>query len=298
MDASTQYLYKSCMQQSPYITNVQNYNLFGEGKELPDVVHCESIATRSVLHNWEFSPHRHTRLHQVILIQKGRGRAELEGQIHDLSASLVVNVPIGCVHAFSFRRGTQGWVITLGEEILDESLKESEGVRQILSQAGIFQSTNDIQQLIRGMSHEHANLEFARAQILRAMSGLLMGHIARVIVGSRKALTTSLETSLQRRFEALIDTHYLDHWCVAEYADILAVTPGHLSRVMRQSSGLSASRIIEFRVVREARRYLAYTNLTISEIAYALGFIDPAYFSRVFSRSTGKSPRKFRSNLE
>jgi AraC family transcriptional activator of pobA len=55
------------------------------------------------------------------------------------------------------------------------------------------------------------------------------------------------------------------------------------------------SRLIDARVMREARRNLAYTNLSVSTIAYTLGFTDPAYFSRVFTRALGLSPRAFRA---
>ena len=51
------------------------------------------------------------------------------------------------------------------------------------------------------------------------------------------------------------------------------------------------------RVIREARRNLVYTNLPVSTIAYALGFGDPAYFSRLFSGATGLSPRSFRDKV-
>ena len=82
---------------------------------------------------------------------------------------------------------------------------------------------------------------------------------------------------------------------MSDYARNLAVTPTHLSRVTRAATGLSASRLIEERIIREARRNLVYTNLPISTIAYELGYDDPAYFSRVFSRATGMSPRAFRT---
>jgi AraC family transcriptional activator of pobA len=49
--------------------------------------------------------------------------------------------------------------------------------------------------------------------------------------------------------------------------------------------------------MREARRYLAYTHLTITTIADALGYGDPAYFTRVFTRDAGVSPREFRARL-
>jgi len=47
----------------------------------------------------------------------------------------------------------------------------------------------------------------------------------------------------------------------------------------------------------EARRNLAYTNLPVSTMAYALGFDDPACFSRVYAAATGLSPRAFREPL-
>ncbi len=105
------------------------------------------------------------------------------------------------------------------------------------------------------------------------------------------------EAPLQRRFEALVEARYLEHRRVSDYAKELAVSTTHLSRVSRNATGYSALRIIEERMIREARRQLTYTNLTITEIAYALGYIDPAYFSRVFSRATGMSPREFRSPM-
>jgi len=51
-------------------------------------------------------------------------------------------------------------------------------------------------------------------------------------------------------------------------------------------------------VIREARRNLVYTNLPVSTIAYALGFNDPAYFSRLFSGATGLSPKSFRDKIQ
>ena len=61
---------------------------------------------------------------------------------------------------------------------------------------------------------------------------------------------------------------------------------------------LLLSRLIDARLMREARRHLAYTGMRVSSIAYALGFSDLAYFSRVFRRVVGISPRAFRARLE
>jgi AraC family transcriptional activator of pobA len=91
------------MTETPVNRTVRTYNLFGEAGDLPDVVHCETIAARSVLHGWEFAPHRHARLHQILLIESGGGQATLEGRIHALRPMRVVNVPIGHVHGYTFK---------------------------------------------------------------------------------------------------------------------------------------------------------------------------------------------------
>jgi AraC family transcriptional activator of pobA len=95
----------------------------------------------------------------------------------------------------------------------------------------------------------------------------------------------------------LLDVHFLEHWPVARYAEALKVTPTHLSRLMRETYGCPASQMIRDRMVREARRHLVYSNLSISQIAYALRFEDPAYFTRTFTQATGLSPRDFRSRI-
>jgi AraC family transcriptional activator of pobA len=88
---------------------------------------------------------------------------------------------------------------------------------------------------------------------------------------------------LFERFELLLEQHYREHWNVSRYAATLSITPTHLSRITRSVTGHGASQLIIDRVVREGRRNLVYTNLPISTIAYALGFRDPTYFSRLFS---------------
>ena len=97
------------------------------------------------------------------------------------------------------------------------------------------------------------------------------------------------KSDLFQRFEALLEQHFLQHWTVSDYAAALSITSTHLSRLTRSATGHSASHVILDRVVREARRNLVYTNLPISTIAYALGFSDPAYFSRLFSGEIGRA---------
>ncbi|MDF0603088.1 helix-turn-helix domain-containing protein [Psychromarinibacter sp. C21-152] len=273
---------------------IQTYNLFGESADLPDVVHCETIQTRSRLHDWEFAPHRHARLHQVLFVESGGGRASLDGAALALVPGVVLNIPVGIVHGFRFDPGTQGLVVTLAAEILDEALQPGEGLRPVLNRAALLRAPADAVETMRGIAAEFPGRGFARAQVLRSLAGLLLGQIARALAATRPDGDAPGAPDLLTRFEALVEAHYTEHWPVADYAAALAVSPTHLSRVARTATGRPASALIEERLIREARRNLVYTNLPVSTVAYALGFADPAYFSRVFSRATGLSPRAFR----
>ena len=50
------------------------------------------------------------------------------------------------------------------------------------------------------------------------------------------------------------------------------------------------------RIYEEAKRNLLYTGMTVAEVAHALGFGDPAYFSRFFARFAGEPPGRFRAS--
>ncbi len=69
------------------------------------------------------------------------------------------------------------------------------------------------------------------------------------------------------------------------------------SGVSRALTGVPASQLILERRLLEALRALAYTTLQVAEIAYMLGYSDPAYFARVFAKAAGESPSAFRVRM-
>lgn len=285
------------MPQHPAHQAIRTYNLFGEAGDLPDVVHCETIVVRSRLHEWELAPHRHARLHQLLLIEKGGGQATLEGRAHPLRPMRIVNVPTGHVHGFSFTPNTDGFVLTMSTEMLDEVLTPSEGLKRALAQSTVIGATAQMRGLMRQIFTEHAGRHFARAHLLRALSSALIGLVARDMA-DQTSTDSAASTDLFHRFETLLEQHFLKHWAVADYAAKLSVSPTHLTRLTKAATGHAASELIQERVIREARRNLVYTNLPVSTIAYALGFNDPAYFSRMFKGATGASPRGFREKVK
>jgi AraC family transcriptional activator of pobA len=96
------------------------------------------------------------------------------------------------------------------------------------------------------------------------------------------------------RFERLLDARFCQDHDVAAYASALAVSPDHLSAALRHHYGWSAKAVIDRRLFAEAVRLLESSPLTIAAIADALGFDEPAHFTRAFTRLCGMSPRRYR----
>ncbi len=85
MDGSAIVLYISNMPAKRSDSTIKSTICSAKSGDLPGVVHCETIAARSVLHDWVVTVHRHARLHQVLLIERGGGEATLDGRDHHVA---------------------------------------------------------------------------------------------------------------------------------------------------------------------------------------------------------------------
>ena len=80
-------------------------------------------------------------------------------------------------------------------------------------------------------------------------------------------------------------------------AEKLAMNTSTLYAIVKEFSGVSPKEWITNRLIQEAQRKLHYTDISVKELAYDLGFSDPDYFSRLFKKSTGKSVSTFLRDL-
>lgn len=274
---------------------VPSYDLYGEPEEgaaLPAVLHCESIAARSRLTDWSFVAHRHRRLHQFFWVTKGGGRVSLDGAPAGFGASSLVAIPALTVHGFAFSPGTIGWVVSVHAV---PGLPAPEGPR-ILKIGGAADPVA-FAALFARIAEEHEAARPHREALLGALA-IELGVAVLRSADARPAVPETSQRRLMRRFTALIEERFREGWAVEAYADALAVTPTHLTRVCRGLAGRPASALIQERVLLEARRELAHGAARVGEIAHALGFADPAYFTRLFTAKVGMTPSAFRERAQ
>ena len=70
-----------------------------------------------------------------------------------------------------------------------------------------------------------------------------------------------------------------------------------LARSLTAITGRSTKELVTERVMVEAARLLRYSDLTVGEIAYRVGYEDPLYFSRAFKRYSRRSPQAYRASV-
>jgi len=100
-----------------------------------------------------------------------------------------------------------------------------------------------------------------------------------------------------QKLDTLISQHMVDGWSAPDFAAALSLSTGHLSRLCRQATGLGAAAYIDRKRMVEACRLLAFTQLPISEIGYRVGYGDPSYLTKRFTRAQGLAPSAYRARV-
>jgi len=84
---------------------------------------------------------------------------------------------------------------------------------------------------------------------------------------------------------------------VTSFASRLNLSPRYLTDLLKEETGKTALELIHLYVVSEAKNLLVAGDRSIAEIAYKLGFENPPYFSRLFKKEVGMSPKEFKNRL-
>ncbi|MGH8289233.1 MAG: helix-turn-helix transcriptional regulator [Steroidobacteraceae bacterium] len=132
-----------------------------------------------------------------------------------------------------------------------------------------------------------------RIQVLLSEALSLLGQ-AFPEAAERARRTSSRPAQLVAGFLRLAEAHCRDRWRLADYAKALHVSSGHLRATCVRVTGAPPVRLIHECLIREAKRRLMGSSLSIGAIALELGFEDAAYFSRLFHARSGMSPQQYR----
>lgn len=274
---------------------IAEFALYGEYERTiaPEFVHIEPISDRSSLYEWTISPHSHPGIFQLLMVTEGEGKlADGEGEVA-LASGEAALVPGGVVHAFRFAPNTQGWVLSVADALLDDPRLAAFGVSALVRGGKALRLP--LGALAASLMEQlYARRGLPDAATLAALALVLA--LAEEAAAAQAAASAPVDRRilLVRRFTALVEARYRQHWPVARYAADLGTTPQTLTRACRHVTGKSPGDIALDRLLREAMRALTFTAAGVAQVAEDLGFADPAYFSRFFKSRAGVEPSRFR----
>ena len=151
--------------------------------------------------------------------------------------------------------------------------------------------------LLAVFEDEYREADNLQGEMLRMLLKRLIVKLTRLY--KRQALDGDLpeaELDAVRQFGLLVELHFREKHQVQEYADLMHKSPKTLANLFGQHAQRTPLQVIQERIALEARRMLIYTDRTAAEIGYALGFNEPAHFSRFFKREVGEAPGAFRKS--
>jgi AraC-like DNA-binding protein len=136
----------------------------------------------------------------------------------------------------------------------------------------------------------HIDKHPADTEIILAYLNSLLAELNAAYFKNKEPINI-LNTNLSKfiEFKLVVETHLTEQPSINTIAEKLALTTNSLYRIVKEYAGVSPKDFFTNRLMIEAQRKLHYSNLSVKELAYELGFNDPDYFSRLFKKCTGKS---------
>jgi len=157
----------------------------------------------------------------------------------------------------------------------------------------------EIQRIIHDIQSELKNEDSGTEEMLRTLLKLIILKSTRIWKQQHQLADDVRQADVQflRKFSKLVEQHFKTLHTVADYADLLCITPKNLSKKISLVSKETPNDIIKNRIILESKRLLAHTKMNVKEIAYTLNYEDDAYFVRFFTKHTGISPTSFRKQF-
>lgn len=282
------------------------FDLYGDPLREPVLgfLHVERIRTRARQHDWAIRAHRHSDLSQAFLVTSGGGRLQIETRAIDFTAPWVLWIPETTVHGFRFEPETDGHVVTVARDLLDETLTRTaavdlRGVAPSLVSCPLApDQARRLEDHFDAIQDEAGRGGVAARAAAAARLDLILVELARIRRPDPAPGPHGRSAQLYRRFRTRVEERFRTHESLADYAAALGITTDRLTDICIRAAGRPPKDLLHERLILEAKRDLVYTGMGVAEIGFGLGFKDPAYFSRFFTRRVGRSPASFRRDPE
>jgi AraC family transcriptional activator of pobA len=275
-------------------------NFKGNSFAEPDF-YINSFAEHAANHHFIEAPHAHD-FYLVLFFTKGKGTHTIEHKKYPIKRGSMFFMSPSEVHLWNTGKDTDGYVLffnssfylmdTLSKEYLKlPFFRAKQKVRYLqLNEKGI----KEIELVFTLIAKEY---RVGSKSMLRIIRSYLDGLLYKLATFVEPELNTKEEpVAIIPGLEALIEEHFREHFPATFYAEKLNMLPEQLNHITKKYLDKTVTVLIQERLIAEAKRLLAYTSLSVSEIAYKLNFSDNSYFNRFFKKEVKLTPEQFRNS--
>ncbi|MGF1722987.1 AraC family transcriptional regulator [Vibrio kyushuensis] len=280
-----------------------------EKRRIPIVRHEDSIVNlgtkiykleelyRSPWRNQLSTPHR-LNFNALIYISAGEGVHCVDNKTYKLTSGSIVAISQNQIHYFSTELSLEGYVITFENHFLLTGLNDPhhEVMSIAMLEVNHLLSTDRVIGLFFAQLHEEYNATdcILKVEVIRHLVRLIL---LKSIVPHFNVTHQNMQNSPSDDFLRLknyIDTHFECRPSKAQVAKGLGKSVKQLDKLATESAHCTVKELVDTRVIVEAKRLLAFSQFSISEIATQLGFNEPTNMTKFFKRHTEMSPKDYR----
>lgn len=252
------------------------------------------------------APHRHE-YYTILLVLEGKGKHIIDFNKYEISTNQAFFINPGQVHQLIETAPTHGYSIVFSTQFLALNNITVDFIDDInlfndFSNTPPLQISGKDMDRIASFANEmmrfHLSNDPFKLQAIGALLKVLLITCHNLCsLNQLDAQTMESGATLVRNFKQLVNQNFKVWHQASSYAEALNITPDHLNRVVKSLTGKTAKEHIQSRLTIAAKRLLYFSSLSNKEIAFELGFSEPANFSAFFKSCTGSSPSRFKASV-
>ncbi|CAM1369646.1 Transcriptional regulator, AraC family [Tenacibaculum sediminilitoris] len=240
--------------------------------------------------------------YKVFWIKEGKGRYNIDFKSYSFEDGVLFFLSPGQVFSVDSEKIKEAYQLSFTRDFYCIQTHDAEvscnGVlfNNIYETPFVVPSEKETQKLdfiLQNLTEEFELEETAQYDMLQSLLKQFIVYSVR-IKKEKDVVKESVETKLFKDFSLLVEQNFKKIHQVTGYAYRLGLSPKSLTKHLQKIGTQTPSDFIKNRIITEAKRLLLYTDDSIKQVAFDLGFNDPAYFSRFFTKATGQSPKQFK----
>ena len=250
-------------------------------------------------------PHRHD-FFEVLFLLKGSGYHVIDGNKYEIKPPCVFFMSPGQAHKLELSNDIEGYIFIFTADFYllnrrnPNSLIEFPFFYTIHQDNPPLQLTSQpdvlfLETLFRQSIAETELSGNYKMEMLRSILDLILTTCTARYHENEHLNQKGKGQILVKQFFHLLEENHIQNLPISRYAEMIGVTPNHLTQTLKMLTGKTSSQMIKAKQLLEIKRLLVHTNLSVSEIAGQLNFDDQSYFTKFFKRETGITPLQFRS---